>query len=377
MMPKENPFKLIGYHGPELFCDREKELNRLTEYAENGINTTLFSLRRMGKTGLIQHFFHQLQQTKSHNVVYVDVYDSSNLHQFTNRLATALLNTFPEKKSVGKKFMALLRGFSPVISYDPFTGIPQVELHFSSYQQNQQSLVGLFDFLEQQKKRTVVAIDEFQQIAHYPEKNTEATLRTIIQPLKKINFIFSGSHKHLLLQIFSNANRPFFSSTSPLHLDRIPEESYAAFIQYLFKESKRNIAPDAIKHILNWTKRHTYYTQALCNKVYQQDSRNIELKHVYSACNTILAEQEPVFFQYRNLLTKGQWNLLIAIAKENQVYEPTGARFTAKYHLGNPASVRRSLLALIDKEMVFKESSDEIYYEVYNCFLSRWLALKF
>jgi AAA+ ATPase superfamily predicted ATPase len=318
MMPKENPFKLIGYHGPELFCDREKELNRLTEYAENGINTTLFSLRRMGKTGLIQHFFHQLQQTKSHNVVYVDVYDSSNLHQFTNRLATALLNTFPEKKSVGKKFMALLRGFSPVISYDPFTGIPQVELHFSSYQQNQQSLVGLFDFLEQQKKRTVVAIDEFQQIAHYPEKNTEATLRTIIQPLKKINFIFSGSHKHLLLQIFSNANRPFFSSTSPLHLDRIPEESYAAFIQYLFKESKR-----------------------------------------------------------RNLLTKGQWNLLIAIAKENQVYEPTGARFTAKYHLGNPASVRRSLLALIDKEMVFKESSDEIYYEVYNCFLSRWLALKF
>lgn len=376
-MLQDNPFKLTGYHGPELFCDREREILQLTENAQNGIHTTLFSLRRMGKTGLIHHFFQVLEQKQSFRTVYVDVYETSDLQQFTNKIAAALLKTFPEKNTAGKRLMSLLKGFSPVISFDPFTGFPQVSFNFSTVQHQQQTLKGLFDFLEQQKTPVLIAIDEFQQIANYPEKNVEATLRTIIQPLKNVQFIFSGSQKHLLLEIFHLTGRPFFSSTTPLHLDRIPAESYSLFIERLFNERNKTITPDAMTQILDWTKRHTYYTQALCNKVYQHHSGRIETEQVSDACSTLLTEQEAFFFQYRNLLTQGQWKLLIAIAKEDRVFEPTGADFTTKYRLGNPASVRRSLHALIDKEMVYKSFGEKVYYEVYHCFLSRWLALKF
>jgi len=40
-----------------LFCDREEETQFIIDNAKNGVNTTLFSIRRMGKTGLIHHVF--------------------------------------------------------------------------------------------------------------------------------------------------------------------------------------------------------------------------------------------------------------------------------------------------------------------------------
>lgn len=378
MVQNKNPFKLRAYTTPDLFCDREDEVKQLLAYAKSGVNVTLFSLRRMGKTGLIQHFFYQLKAKNKQKTIYVDIYDTQNITAFTNRLATAILQEFPEEQSIGKRFLKLLKNFNPTISFDQFTGVPEVSLTFSSEQQQQYTLKNLLLFLEEQKQQVIVAIDEFQQIANYPEKNVEAILRTIVQQLNNVNFIFSGSIKHLLIEMFNSAKRPFFSSTTPMYLDKINEEEYRKFIVRLFEERKKKIKDDAVSFILKWTKRHTYYTQALCNKVYQISSKKVDLETVFQACDRILEEQEVVFYQYRKLLTSGQWNLLVAMAKEDVVFQPTGATFVGKYNLGNPTSVRRSLKALVDKEMVIHEidKNGNNYYEVYNCFLSRWLARK-
>ena len=135
-----------------------------------------------------------------------------------------------------------------------------------------------------------------------------------------------------------------------------------------------SIETEAIDFILDWTRVHTYYTQTLCNKVYTQNNPKIDLEDVYHACDSLLREQENVFYYYRNLLTQGQWKLLKSIAKEDEVHQPTGFDFISTYNLGNPASVKRSLESLINKEMVIrKEDENGNYYQVYDCFLSRWL----
>jgi AAA+ ATPase superfamily predicted ATPase len=374
MKSKDNPFYLRGYHGTYLFCDRKEETKQLIDSVKNGINTTLISVRRMGKTGLIHHTFNALAKDKSIICIYIDIYATQNLSDFTNQIASIILKTFPKTKRIGKEFINMIKGFAPVFSYDPFTGLPNVSLSFTQTNQPEHSLVSLFEFLEKQNKKIVIAFDEFQQITEYPEKNVEQILRTLIQSLKNCSFIFSGSQKHLLLEMFSSAKRPFFSSTQFMFLSNIEIYEYSKFIKKIFTKHQRTITEEAINFILNWTKRHTYYTQALCNKVYAQNTKNIDIETVYIACDSILKEQENIFYQYRNLLTKLQWRLLIAIAKEDQVSQPTGINFISKYHLGNASSVRRSLLALIEKEMVYEISSkDQTYYSVYNCFLSRWL----
>ena len=52
-----NPFLIVGYQGPEYFCDREKETEVILSALHNGRNITLVSPRRMGKTGLIKNVF--------------------------------------------------------------------------------------------------------------------------------------------------------------------------------------------------------------------------------------------------------------------------------------------------------------------------------
>jgi hypothetical protein len=374
MKERSNPFPVNGYYGIKLFCDREEETKRLVSNIKNGINTTLLSIRRMGKTGLIFHVFETLKKDRKVECIYIDIYATQSLRDFTNHLAAGILKAFPETNSLGKKFMILLKSLRPVISFDSLNGEPEVSFDFSNPKQNEQSLAGLFLFLERQEIRIVIAIDEFQQIATYPEKNTEALLRTLIQPLKNVQFIFSGSNKHMLSDIFNSTKRPFFSSTQAMSLSPIPQDKYLSFIKNLLKTNKRQITKDALLFIADWTRLHTYYTQVVCNRIYATGVTSITIETVQQECSNLLNEQAAIFLQYRNLLTPVQWNLMKAIAKEDKVYRPTGKSFVTKHQVGTTANVQRALEALTTKEMVYRDhDKNGNYFRVYDCFLSRWL----
>src|SRR5690606_30394326 len=161
----------------------------------------------------------------------------------------------------------------------------------------------VFQFLDKQNVKVIIAIDEFQQILEYPEKNTEAILRTYIQALKNVHFIFAGSNQKMMYEIFQNAKRPFYASCSNLTLGYISEKDYREFIQKIFREKKRKISVEAIDFILHWTCRHTYYTQLLCNRMYADGFKNIQLEDVQKTCKNILDETAGNYYQYRNLLT--------------------------------------------------------------------------
>jgi uncharacterized protein len=376
MKTPSNPFQVKGYHGKELFCDREKESKYLISNALNGINTTLLSVRRMGKTGLILNTFEELKQQKQFACIYIDIYATQNLKEFTDQLAFSVLQTFPEKQSIGSKFMTLLKSLKPIISFDPLNGLPNISFEYVQPKQYEYSLKSIFNFISQINKDVLIAIDEFQQISTYPEKNTEAFLRTIVQQLKNVNFIFSGSSKHMLTQIFSDSKRPFFSSTQILQLKEIDREVYGKFIRHQFEKNKRKIDEEALQFILDWTRVHTYYTQSVCNRLFARQIKHITLETTKQECSTLLKEHEAVYFQYRNLLTSKQWSVLKAIAKEDKVYHPSSQDFLGKHNLGSSAAVLRALQSLSQSEMIFKEADEQgEFYRVYDCFLARWLEI--
>ncbi len=373
-MEPTNPFVLNGYSGPDYFCDRNKETDLLINNSTNGINTTLLSIRRMGKTGLLQHAVQELHRRKKGIGIYVDIFDTENLKDFTNRLATAIFKTFPQKNRLWKATMDLLKNLRPVISYDELTGTPEVTLDYSQPKQFEHSLLNIFSFLERNNRLIILAIDEFQQITNYPEKNVEAFLRSRIQELKNVKFIFSGSSPHMLTQMFHNASRPFFASTHTLFLDKIAYDEYSGFIRNSFQNHKKKINTEAIDFILKFTLQHTFYTQAVCNKIFASGNKKITLQDAQTAAFELLNQNEPVFFQYRTMLTSNQWNMLRAIAKEGTVYQPHAQKLIQKYNLGTPSSVQRNVEALLNKEMIYKLSDDKTeYYRVYDCFLMRWL----
>jgi DNA-binding MarR family transcriptional regulator len=85
-----------------------------------------------------------------------------------------------------------------------------------------------------------------------------------------------------------------------------------------------------------------------------------------------------VFGQYQQLLTAGQWNFLIAIAKEGEASLITSRQFLRKYHLGNPSSVSRIVPSLVEKNLLDENIVDgKTTYSLNDVFLSRWLEEKY
>lgn len=375
----KNPFIIKSYTSKELFCDRESELETLIRNCQNGIDTTLISQRRMGKSALIYRLFDEMEEQKiDFHTIYTDIYATRSLSDFIKFIAEAVLKAFPENSNFGRKFMVFIKSLRPMITYDSISGEPQVQILYQSEQEKEHTLKGLFDFLDSQDKKILLAIDEFQQIREYPEKNIEELLRTYIQRVKNIQFIFCGSKKHMMIDIFSNAKKPFYSSTQFITLDKIPWDKYHAFISHLFELNGRKIESDAVDYILEWTKRHTYYTQSLCNLIFSSGVKTISIAEVKEACVQILQMNETIFLQYRSLLTSGQWNFMIAVAKEQSVSQITAKAFLAKYDIGTPANSKRLVTALADKELIMENITKEgTSYAVYDLFLSRWLEREY
>lgn len=372
-----NPFPTTTYLGSDFFCDREEESQRITKNLKNQINTTLFSYRRLGKTALIHHVFEQFKSDKKTLCIYLDIFGTENFESFINELATAIYNNAPEQKSIASKIIDGIQRLRPTISFDKLSGIPSISFNIADFEKQQKTLTQLFQFIDQQGLTVFIAIDEFQQILEYPEKNTDAILRTQLQKLKNTNFVFLGSHQKMMNELFNSAKRPFFASCENMQLDCIKEKKYVDFIIETFKKSKRKIDEETAKYIYEWCLGHTFYVQFYCNKLFTLGKKSISIKEAKDVAVEILKQGEANFYQFKHLMSKQQWKTLAAIAKEERLYHPNSSSFLQKNNLGAASSVKRAIDALEEKEMIFYNASvDKPYYEVYNKFLMRWVQNK-
>lgn len=372
----KNPFVTTVYHGDKYFCDRQEELSGLVRNLENGSSTTLFSARRMGKTGLLHHTISHLP--KDCKGVYVDIMATEDLNQFLNLLTTAIVKAIPERSNIGKKLWNFVKSMRPVIAFDTLSGEPQVTFDLDK-EQVEYSISSVLQFLETQDYNTLIVIDEFQQITQYPEKKTEAWLRSQVQLLKRVLFIFSGSQEHLMSELFSSPERPFYRSTQMMRLGKIKDDVYRDFIIEKFREHKKEMPAEVCQEILDWCDTYTFYVQSVCNRVFSATTSAVTTELWKKQAEILLLEQEHLFYNYRNLLSNAQWQLLKAIAAEEKLYQPTGKDFIQKYKLGSSSIVLRSLEALIKYEMVLREYHEggEGYYRVYDVFFQHWIKRKF
>jgi uncharacterized protein len=369
---KSNPFLISGYISPDYFCDREDETEMVIEAIRNGRHLTIFSPRRLGKTGLIKHVFYIGRQKKYFTSVYVDILATSSLKEFTECFCRSVLTALAKNESAIKKILKSLASIRPKISIDSVTGEPSVSITVIDEKESVYSLETVFRFLCEQKYHFVIAIDEFQQIADYPEKNVEAVLRTQIQQISNANLIFSGSRKHILNGIFSTPDRPFFNSTQMMEIGKIPEESYKSFILERFKNNGMEIDSAAIDFLLDVTASHTFYVQYLCNRLFS-DQENIDKEVVNRMLIKIITENEAVYANYINLLTPLQFRVLRAIAVNNGIQNPTSGQFISSYDLGAASSVSLVIKSLIEKEFITLVDKK---YVLNDLFFDWWLRFK-
>jgi AAA+ ATPase superfamily predicted ATPase len=332
----------------------------------------LISPRRIGKTGLIHNVFYCLkEQSKNANCFYIDIFATQNLLEFTTIFGKTVIGQLENKpQSVIKKIASFFKSFRPLFSFDEKTGMPTVSLDIRS-EQTQNSLQEIFSYLQKSNKTIYIAIDEFQQITEYPEKGVEALLRSYVQFLPNVHFIFSGSKKHLMDAMFSSANRPFYQSTQKINLREIEIGSYRKFAMGLFAKNKQKLPASVFDFVYENLQGHTWYVQLILNLLFSLDRISYSEQNAKDAINGVLQEENATYKTYCELITKGQLRLLKAIAKEQSVKSPFEQSFMQKYGLKAASSVKLALKSLTDKTLILADENGSYY--VYDRFFSLWL----
>ena len=367
-----NPFVVYGYKGAAYFCDREDETRKVMDALQNERNVTLIAPRRIGKTGLIHHVFAKIEDEESDvRCFYIDLFATKNLSQMVQLLARKILGRLDTPtQSALRKVSELFSSFRPTLTFDAM-GNPSFSLDIAP-DSEVQSLEQIFNYMKQSGKRCYVAFDEFQQITNYPETSTEALLRSYIQFLPNVYFIFAGSQQHMMTELFLSARRPFYLSSQMLQLKEIDEGKYLDFANRFFAKKKTAIPVEVFHYLYTKVDGQTWYVQALLSRLYSymDFTPDVTLALIDNAVEELVNEQEVAFEDYYASLTANQAVLLQAIAREGGVKSPLAQSFIRKHRLPALSSIKTALKALMDRQMVCLYGDR---YIVYDRFFAIWL----
>ncbi len=369
-----NPFIVGKYLSDEYFCDRKNETEFLRKQIENGRNVAIISPRRIGKSGLIQHFFNQPDIKEKYHVFFVDIYATNSLAEFVYTFGKEIYEQLKPQSTIWKeKFFQTISSFRMGFKFDPMTGAPGLDLGLGDIQAPQTSLDEIFSYIDEADKPCIIAIDEFQQIGDYSEKNVEALLRTKIQKSPKAQFIFSGSKRHMMTNIFNSPSKPFYQSAISMGLEPIPMEIYSDFATQLFEQRGKHIEANVIENIWQAYNGYTWFVQMMMNELFAltNEGETCHADMISEAQRNVVMSQESSYKDILSNIPPKQKIVLQAIAKEGVANSITSAKFIKKYNLNSASAVQAAIKLLLQNDIITK---NEYSYRVYDYFFAEWLA---
>ena len=368
-----NPFITTSYAGPEYFCDREQETSDLIRMLTNGNNVALISPRRYGKTNLMRHCFAQPAIAEQYYTFIIDIYSTKSVADMVHRMGLSILETLkPLGRKAWEKFVTVMRSVQSGMGFD-IMGNPSWMLSVGDIASPTTTLEEIFYYLEHADKPCIVAIDEFQQITHYGDERIEATLRTYIQYCQNTHFIFAGSQRHLMSQMFVSPARPFYQSVSLYNLPLLPEDKYTEFCLNLFEQRGKHLNDDVPHALYERFSGITYYMQRAMNELFSltPDGESCETKDIDHALRNIILSSAPIYEDLMYQLPEKQSLILRAIAREGKAQNLTSGKFIRKHGLLSTSSVKSAVPALLDKGLITNEFG---VYQLYDKFFEMWLT---
>lgn len=343
-----NPFIITPFVPEEYFCDRVTETAELCKHIVNGRNVALFAKRRLGKTGLIRHCFEQKAIKDYYNTFLIDIYSAGSLKEMAMLVAKEVFSK-SSLFGIKEKLLNGLKSIKPTIEYNELTASFSLGTGISEIKSPDKTLEEIISILDSLKRPTVIAIDEFQKIRDFKEKNVEAYLRTLMQKCRNISFIYTGSISHSMNNMFKSPDKPFYNSAVMMTIGVIDKQIYNKFATTMFEKYGKRIDPELVNECYDYFSGVTWYIQLMMNEAFAQTGSGDELTKTDfgSIYEAIIAQQSFSYEEQFARFSEKQKSLLIAIANE----DPEGVRvtsedFISKYGLGSTSSVQTAGNAL-------------------------------
>ena len=370
---KKNPFILTPMIPSEYFCDRESETRRLVTTVTNQSNVVLISPRRVGKTGLINHCFEQPEIKDEFITVSIDILHTTSFSELILELGNAVFKNVAKKSDrMLAKFTAALRSLRASFGYDSLKGTPTFDIKLGQVTTPDYTLDEILSYLEEAEKPCIVAIDEFQQITNYPEKNIEALLRGRIQRLRNTYFIFAGSERRIMNEMFFSSKRPFYQSASLMQLEPIKIENYIAFAKHHFEINNKAINEETITNVYQQWQGITMYMHRILHDAFVivQEGEQCTMQVIEDVTSTYISQNEKRLQEMLAFITPQQKELLYAIAREGVASKLTSAAFVKRNQLKSASAVQSAVKRLLEYDIITQKGHQ---FSISDPLLAIWL----
>lgn len=353
-----NPFVTIGDIPEPYFCDRKKETERVIRTLTNEGNIVLMSPRRLGKSRLVKHVFKQPQIAEHFETFYIDLLHTSSIRELAYTFGKTVFDQLKTRNEKLLQSLVLsLKSIAGTFGFDPVTGLPTFTLEMGRIQNPEYTISEVFSWLEACETPCIVCFDEFQRINKYQDNKqgeVEALLRGTIQHLRNVNFIFSGSERHLLSEMFFSAAKPFYNSADQLNLKPLEFEVYYDFAQSWMQHYGKSLEREAFKHYYDTFEGTTYYLQKLLHEAFIdcEPGEVCDIVLLDSTFKTMQEEAEESISKLLGTLTEQQKCALYAIAREGKAEKVLSTAFIKKHAIASTSSMQSALKKLIDMELL-------------------------
>lgn len=374
-----NPFKYGTIVTGKDFADRKDELKMLVQELTSGQNMIVYSPRRYGKSSLM---INVLETLKKNGILtaYIDLYGCVFLSDLVDDLVEkTVLPAYGTLEKTSKFLRSAFSGIRPEFTVNS-DGSFKVSLKKEVAAQGEKAVLDkILDAPEElakaKDKPLVVVFDEFQEIVNLDGEVLENLMRSHFQHHEHVSYVFMGSKRHILEEIFEDANRPFYRFAKPFPLDKIPLNEFKKFITTKFKETNIHIDESTIDLSLKFTDGHPYFTQQLCHELWNIacENKTVNETDVNKAIQELLRIHKDLFVKQWDSLTIHQKKLLVGLSGEEQVTKPYASAFIEKYELISPSQVYRALEPLLKDGTV--EKIDDTY-SLTDVFFKEWIKSK-
>jgi uncharacterized protein len=352
---KNSPFIYGTTVSQKSFVDRKNEIKKLTDNLLGGVNTMLISPRRWGKSSLVERVTDTIKaKSPKIRIAMIDMFTINSEEEFIEKFANEILKASSSKwqewiKSAKKLFKNVIPKIH--ISVDPVHDF-SVSFDWGELKKYGDEILNLPEIIARQKKiEIIICIDEFQNIANFPDfENFEKRLRAIWQRQKSVTYCIYGSKRHMMTDIFNNSSKPFYRFGDIMMLSKIDRLEWVNYICKSFSDTGKKIGPEEAGIIADLMQCHSWYVQQLAHYTWNKTQNQATKNEIIQAFTELISANMPLYQKEAEILSTTQINLLKAVAlKEKHL---TSTRVMQEYRLGTPRNVSKNKTILINNDII-------------------------
>ena len=352
---KDSPFIYGTTVSIQSFTNRETESAKLQSNLLNGINTTIISPRRWGKSSLVEKVIADInKKDKKTKTVIIDLFSVSSEEEFLEHFAREVIKASSSKwqewMGSGKEFFKKL---IPKLSLgiDPTTDF-SVSFDWHELKKNSDEILNLPETIAKKKGiKFIICLDEFQNLASFNDYlNFEKKLRACWQRHKSVTYCLYGSKRHMMTDIFNNPSKPFYRFGDIMLLQKIETKKWVSFICKSFAATGKQIDEKTAEIIPFVMKNHSWYVQQLAHYTWNVTHKRATSTEVFTALKELINANSPLYQKETESISHTQLNLLKAVAKDETQF--TSAAVMNKHQLGTPRNVSKNKTILINNDII-------------------------